>query len=169
MLNNTIFPDIFSKIIHIPTDTIQYFIDLKKAHNKIEKEAIANEFGKNQQILIDMKQKAIDIIQYHQKHQYKLDNIFKKLELEQLSKIQIPLFDRFLCNSLNQLNLKDLKFTVYQNQKLLDEYDVWFKKWQKNNEIATLLITTNPIFSKSMFDFSDVLKINKLIQVVKNN
>lgn len=169
MLNNTIFPDIFSKIIHIPTDTIQYFIDLKKAHNKIEKEAIANEFGKNQQILIDMKQKAIDIIQYHQKHQYKLDNVFKKLELEQLSKIQIPLFDRFLCNSLNQLNLKDLKFTVYQNQKLLDEYDVWFKKWQKNNEIATLLITTNPIFSKSMFDFSDVLKINKLIQVVKNN
>ena len=117
MLNNTIFPDIFSKIIHIPTDTIQYFIDLKKAHNKIEKEVIANEFGKNQQILIDMKQKAIDIIQYHQKHQYKLDNVFKKLELEQLSKIQIPLFDRFLCNSLNQLNLKDLKFTVYQNQK----------------------------------------------------
>ena len=169
MLNNTIFPDIFSKIIHIPTDTIQYFIDLKKAHNKIEKEVIANEFGKNQQILIDMKQKAIDIIQYHQKHQYKLDNVFKKLELEQLSKIQIPLFDRFLCNSLNQLNLKDLKFTVYQNQKLLDEYDVLFKKLQKNNEIATLLITTNPIFSKSMFDFSDVLKINKLIQVVKNN
>ena len=47
------------------------------------------------------------------------------------SKIKIPLFDRFLPNSLNQLNLKDLKFTVYQNQQLLDEYDVWFKNWQK--------------------------------------
>jgi hypothetical protein len=47
------------------------------------------------------------------------------------SKIKIPLFDRFLPNSLNQLNLKDLKFTVYQNQQLLDEYDVGFKNWQK--------------------------------------
>ncbi len=47
------------------------------------------------------------------------------------SKIKIPLFDRFLPNSLNQLNLKDLKFTVYQNKQLLDEYDVWFKNWQK--------------------------------------
>lgn len=146
MLHNTIFPDIFSKIIHIPTDTIQYFIDLKQAHNSVEKETIANEFGKNQQILMDMKQKAIDIIQFfnhQQNHQHQLDNIFKKDELEQLSKIQIPLFDGFLCNSLNQLNLKDLKWTVYQNQKLLDEYDVWFKQWQKNNEIKKLLIATN--------------------------
>ena len=47
------------------------------------------------------------------------------------SKIKILLFDRFLPNSLNQLNLKDLKFTVYKNQQLLDEYDVWFKNWQK--------------------------------------
>lgn len=58
------------------------------------------------------------------------------------SKIKIPLFDRFLPNSLNQLNLKDLKFTVYQNQQLLDEYDVWFKNWQKimKYEIKKLLI-----------------------------
>lgn len=90
-----------------------------------------------------MKQKAIDIIKYHQTHQDKLGsyNVFKNLE--QLSKIQIPLFDGFLCNSLNQLNLKDLKWTVYQNQKLLDEYDICFKQWQKNNEIEKLLIATN--------------------------
>ena len=68
-----------------------------------------------------------------------------KLEtaLKQLSKIQIPLFDGFLCNSLNQLNLKDLKFIVYQNQQLLDEYNVWFKNWQKNNEIKKLLSAKN--------------------------
>lgn len=150
---NTIFPDIFSKIIYAPRDTIQYFIDLKRSHNSIGKEAIAKEFGKNQQMLMDMKQKAIEIIQYHQKHQHELGycNVFNKakvkLKLEadlmQLSKIQIPLFDSFLPNSLNQLNLKDLKFTVYQNQQLLDEYDVWFKKWQKNNEIKQLLAATN--------------------------
>lgn len=63
------------------------------------------------------------------------DNVKLESSLKQLSKIKIPLFDRFLPNSLNQLNLKDLKFTVYQNQQLLDEYDVWFKNWQKNNEI----------------------------------
>jgi len=157
MLHNTIFPDIFSKIIHAPRDTIQYFIDLKRAHNSVEKEAIAKEFGKNQQILMDMKQKAIDIIQYHQTHQYKFchcnGNKFNKVKVEaelklesalkQLSQIKIPLFDSFLPNSLNQLNLKDLKFTVYQNQQLLDEYDVWFKKWQKNNEIKKLLAATN--------------------------
>ena len=51
MLHNTIFPDIFSKLIHAPTDTIQYFIDLKQAHNSVEKETIANEFGKNQRML----------------------------------------------------------------------------------------------------------------------
>ena len=149
MLHNTIFPNIFNKIIHAPSDTIQYFIDLKRAHNSVEKEAIAKEFGKNQQILMDMKQKAIDIIQYHQKHQHELcscnGNTFKmvKVKLEQLSQIQIPLFDGFLPNSLNQLNLKDLKFTVYQNQQLLDEYGVWFKNWQKNNEIKQLLAATN--------------------------
>ena len=149
MLYNTIFPDIFSKLIYAPRDTIQYFIDLKRAHNSVEKEAIAKEFGKNQQILMDMKQKAIDIIKYHQKHQHELcscnGNTFKmvKVKLEQLNQIQIPLFDGFLPNSLNQLNLKDLKFTVYQNQQLLDEYDVWFKKWQKNNEIRKLLAATS--------------------------
>ena len=149
MLHNTIFPDIFSKLIYAPRDTIQYFIDLKRAHNSVEKEAIAKEFGKNQQMLMDMKQKAIDIIKYHQKHQHELcscnGNTFKmvKVKLEQLSQIQIPLFDSFLPNSLNQLNLKDLKFTVYQNQQLLDEYSVWFKNWQKNNEIKQLLAATN--------------------------
>ena len=133
MLYNTIFPDIFSKLIHAPRDTIQYFIDLKKSHNSVEKEVIANEFGKNQQMLMDIKQKASDIIQYHQTHQNERChcNVFKMTKVEQLSKIQIPLFDSFLPNSLNQLNLKDLKFAVYQNQQLLDEYDVWFKNWQK--------------------------------------
>lgn len=134
MLYNTIFPDIFNKIIHAPRDTIQYFIDFKQAHNSVEKEAIMNEFGKNQQILMRMKQKANDIIQYHQ-HENVLNNVKLEEALKKLSKIKIPLFDRFLPNSLSQLNLKDLKFTVYQNQKLLDEYDVWFKNWQKNNEI----------------------------------
>lgn len=152
MLYNTIFPDIFSKLIYAPRDTIQYFIDLKRSHNSVEKEAIAKEFSKNQQMLMDMKQKASDIIRYHQEHQYKFchcnGNAFNKgkveaeLKLEsalkQLSQIQIPLFDGFLPNSLNQLNLKDLKFTVYQNQQLLDEYGVWFKNWQKNNEIKAL-------------------------------
>ena len=94
-----------------------------------------NEFGKNQHILMDMKQKANDIIQYHQTHQHVFDNVKLESSLKQLSKIKIPLFDRFLPNLLSQLNLKDLKFTVYQNQQLLDEYDVWFKNWQKNNEI----------------------------------
>ena len=131
MLHNTIFPDIFSKIINAPRDTIQYFIDLKQAHNSVEKEAIMNEFGKNQNILMDMKQKANDIIQYHKTHQNVFNNVKLEESLKQLSKIKIPLFDRFLPNSLNQLNLKDLKFTVYQNQQLLDEYDVWFKNWQK--------------------------------------
>lgn len=135
MLYNTIFPDIFNKIIHAPRDTIQYFSDLRKAHNSVEKEAIMHEFGKNQHMLIDMKQKANNIIQYHQTHQNMFDNVKLESSLKQLSKIKIPLFDRFLPNSLNQLNLKDLKFTVYQNQQLLDEYDVWFKNWQKNNEI----------------------------------
>ena len=135
MLHNTIFPDIFNKIIHIPHDTIQYFIDFKQAHNSVEKEAIMNEFGKNQHILIDIKQKANDIIQYHKTHQNVFNNVKLEESLKQLSKIKIPLFDRFLPNSLNQLNLKDLKFTVYKNQQLLDEYDVWFKNWQKNNEI----------------------------------
>ena len=155
MLHNTIFPDIFSKLIYAPRDSIQYFIDLKRSHNGVEKEAIANEFGKNQQMLMDMKQKASDIIQYHQEHQHKFchcnDNAFNKVKVElkleealkQLSQIQIPLFDSFLPNSLNQLNLKDLKFTVYQNQQLLDEYNVWFKNWQKNNEIKQLLAATN--------------------------
>lgn len=147
MLHNTIFPDIFCKIIHAPHDTIQYFSDLRKAHNSVEKEAIMNEFGKNQQILMDMKQKANDIIQYHQ-HENVFDNVRLETALKQLSKIKIPLFDRFLPNSLSQLNLKDLKFTVYQNQQLLDEYDVWFKNWQKNNEIKTLLIKTNSILNK---------------------
>lgn len=131
MLHNTIFPDIFNKIIHAPRDTIQYFIDFKQAHNSVEKEAIMNEFGKNQNILMDMKQKANDIIQYHKTHQNVFNNVKLEESLKQLSKIKIPLFDRFLPNSLNQLNLKDLKFTVYQNQQLLDEYDVWFKNWQK--------------------------------------
>lgn len=157
MLHNTIFPDIFSKLIYAPRDSIQYFIDLKRSHNSFEKEAITNEFGKNQQILMDMKQKASDIIQYHQEHQHKFchcnGNAFNKgkveaeLKLEsalmQLSQIQIQLFDGFLPNSLNQLNLKDLKFTVYQNQQLLDEYNVWFKNWQKNNEIKQLLAATS--------------------------
>ena len=157
MLHNTIFPDIFSKLIHAPHDTIQYFIDLKRSHNSVEKEAIAKEFGKNQQMLMDMKQKAIKIIQYHQEHQHEHcscnGNAFNKAKVEaelklesalkQLSQIQIPLFDGFLPNSLNQLNLKDLKFTVYQNQQLLDEYGVWFKNWQKNNEIKQLLSATN--------------------------
>ena len=138
MLHNTIFPDIFSKLIHAPRDTIQYFIDLKRSHNGVEKESIANEFGKNQQMLMDMKQKASDIIQYHQKHQHQLCNMKLETALKQLSKIQIPLFDGFLCNSLNQLNLKDLKFIVYKNQQLLDEYNVWFKNWQKNNEIKSV-------------------------------
>lgn len=156
MLHNTIFPDIFSKILHAPRDTIQYFIDLKRAHNSVEKEAIAKEFGKNQQMLMDMKQKAIEIIQYHQEHQHKFchynGNAFNKAKVEaelklesalkQLSQIKIPLFDGLLHNSLNQLNLKDLKFTVYQNQQLLDKYDVWFKNWQKNNEINKLLSVT---------------------------
>ena len=149
MLYNTIFPNIFSKLIYAPRDTIQYFIDLKRAHNSVEKEAIAKEFGKNQQMLINMKQKASDIIKYHQTHQHKffssnmVDNVKLEAVLMQLSQIQIPLFDNFLPNSLNQLNLKDLKFTVYQNQQLLDEYDVWFKTWQKNNEIKKLLSATN--------------------------
>lgn len=111
MLHNTIFPDIFNKIIHAPRDTIQYFIDFKQAHNSIEKEAIMNEFGKNQHMLMDMKQKANDIIQYHQTHQNVFDNVKLEAALKQLSKIKIPLFDRFLPNSLSQLNLKDLKFT----------------------------------------------------------
>ena len=139
MLHNTIFPDIFNKIIHAPRDTIQYFNDLRKAHNSVEKEAIMNEFGKNQQILMDMKQKASDIIQYHKTHQNVFDNVKLETALKQLSKIKIPLFDRFLPNSLSQLNLKNLKFTVYQNQQLLDEYEVWFKNWQKNNEIKLLI------------------------------
>ena len=143
MLHNTIFPDIFSKLIYAPHDSIQYFIDLKRSHNSVEKEAIAKEFGKNQQMLIDMKQKASDIIQYHQKHQHQFCNANLETELKQLSQIKIPLFDSFLPNSLNQLNLKDLKFTVYQNQQLLDKYDVWFKTWQKNNEIKKLLSATN--------------------------
>lgn len=143
MLHNTIFPDLFNKIIHAPRDTIQYFNDLRKAHNSVEKEAIMNEFGKNQQILMDMKQKASDIIQYHKTHQNVFDNVKLETALKQLSKIKIPLFDRFLPNSLSQLNLKDLKFAVYQNQQLLDEYDVWFKNWQKNNEIKKLLSATN--------------------------
>ena len=156
MLHKTIFPDIFSKLIYAPRDTIQYFIDLKRSHNSVEKEAIAKEFGKNQQMLMDMKQKAIEIIQYHQEHQHKLchynGNIFNKekveaelkleSDLKQLSQIQIPLFDGFLPNSLNQLNLKDLKFTVYKNQQLLDECDVWFKTWQKNNEIKALAMSS---------------------------
>ena len=143
MLHNSIFPDIFSKLIYAPRDSIQYFIDLKRSHNSVEKEAIAKEFGKNQQMLIDMKQKASDIIQYHQKHQHQFCNANLETELKQLSQIKIPLFDSFLPNSLNQLNLKDLKFTVYQNQQLLDKYDVWFKTWQKNNEIKKLLSATN--------------------------
>ena len=116
---------------HATQSNILYFIDLKQAHNSVEKEAIMNEFGKNQNILMDMKQKANDIIQYHKTHQNVFNNVKLEESLKQLSKIQIPLFDRFLPNSLNQLNLKDLKFTVYQNQQLLDEYDVWFKNWQK--------------------------------------
>ena len=40
MLHNTIFPDIFSKLIHAPIDTIQYFIDLKQAHNSVEKKRL---------------------------------------------------------------------------------------------------------------------------------
>ena len=126
----------FSILICIVNNTIQYFIDLKRSHNSVEKEAIAKEFGKNQQMLIDMKQKASDIIQYHQKHQHQFchcnRNAFNKVKVElkleaalmQLSQIQIPLFDGFLPNSLNQLNLKDLKFTVYQNQQLLDECEL---------------------------------------------
>lgn len=112
MLHNTIFPDIFNKIIHAPRDTIQYFSDLRKAHNSVEKEAIMNEFGKNQNILMDMKQKANDIIQYHKTHQNVFNNVKLEESLKQLSKIKIPLFDRFLPNSLNQLNLKDLKFRL---------------------------------------------------------
>ena len=87
MLHNTIFPDIFNKIIHAPRDTIQYFIDFKQAHNSVEKEAIMNEFGKNQHILMDMKQKANDIIQYHQTHPH--DNVKLETALKQLSKINL--------------------------------------------------------------------------------